>query len=75
MLSPVLLEMLVAAHDAGGLKFFGDRGHLATTGARRNWTAKVPSQHDCAVAGIHYPGTIFVPMLQQRCQPNPHGAR
>ena len=59
-------------------------------GARQNRTAKVPSQHDCAVielraasgpASILAPlaftagANIFGPMLQQRCQPIPHSAR
>jgi hypothetical protein len=60
-------------------------------GARQNRTAKIPSQHDCAVielgaasgpASVWCPSpvstagaTIFGPMLRQRCQPIPHSAR
>ena len=60
-------------------------------GAWQNRTAKVPSQHDCAVIELRAASgpasilasplaftagaNIFGPMLQQRCQPIPHSAR
>jgi hypothetical protein len=60
-------------------------------GARQNRTAKVPSQHDCAVielraasgpasilaslACIHSRSQHLRPMLQQWSQPIPHSAR
>jgi Putative transposase len=36
---PLMLEMLVAAHDAGRLQFFGDHAHLADKAAFRAYLA------------------------------------
>jgi hypothetical protein len=36
---PLMLEMLVAAHDAGRLLFFGDPGHLADKAAFKAYLA------------------------------------
>jgi hypothetical protein len=36
---PLMLEMLVAAHDAGRLQFFGDHAHLADKAAFKAYLA------------------------------------
>jgi len=67
------------------------RSIAGNDGARQNQTAKLPSQHDCAVielraasgpppvrlfvACIHCRCNTFGHMLRQRCQPIPHSAR
>jgi Putative transposase len=36
---PLMLEMLMAAHDAGRLQFFGDHAHLANKAAFKAYLA------------------------------------
>ena len=44
----LMLEMLLAAHDAGRLQFFGDDAHLASKAAFKAYLAPHASHQTCS---------------------------
>jgi hypothetical protein len=59
---PLMLEMLVAAHDAGRLQFFGDHAHLADKAAFKAYLAPVHM-------GVEHPGIMNFPLRSSTCTP------